>query len=75
MSEPGKDNKPSNDNPPKASLLGVPGEIKNRIYDLVLVNDEEMVEVDKHPAEPGLLRSCRQIREEAETSSSSGTGS
>lgn len=52
--------------PPRASLLGVPAEIKNRIWELVLVRrDEIFIEAGKNNQEPGLLRTCRQIRAEA----------
>lgn len=108
------------DEPPKASLLGIPAEIRNRIYELVLINyaetddDEDDIEDDGdddedvdpeedvdydddrseedgtgeesdgdeeaalnneddaesilitfNPVEPGILRACRQTRQES----------
>lgn len=66
--------------PPQASLLGMPAEIRNRIYHEVLVEDgyiefyiEHLSDANvldesfrpKNFVEPGLLRCCSQIRREA----------
>ena len=49
-------------------LLGLPAEIRNRIYTHALVSSDQSdpIEVDSTgPQQPGLLSCCRQIREEA----------
>ena len=63
--------------PPQASLLGMPAEIRNRIYREVLVDHEDgsclFHETLDYPdcvrkentKQPGLLRCCAQIRQEA----------
>lgn len=70
-----------NDSPPRASLLSLPGELRNRIYRFVLVEQPSIefyskhdsqdpfsdltVLEEQHTIEPGLLPSCAQIRNEA----------
>jgi hypothetical protein len=59
----------ANQHPPRASLLGLPPEIRNQIYDEVLLGDD-MVDlfllIDKtNHQDPALLRVCRLLREEA----------
>lgn len=55
-----------NENPPKASLLGMPGEIRNHIFRLSLLEDEQInVNQAGSNLEPGLLRCCHAIRHEA----------
>ncbi|EME42609.1 hypothetical protein DOTSEDRAFT_26183 [Dothistroma septosporum NZE10] len=50
---------------PKASLLGIPGELRNQIYGYVLL-EGGLVKLDAQDHQlPGLLRTCRQIRDEA----------
>lgn len=55
---------PNNDDPPEASLLGAPAEIRNRIYELVLGTYQILTVKRGHGKEPALLRACRQIRSE-----------
>lgn len=56
----------NNDRPPKVSLLGMPGEIRNRIYRLSLIEPSLIFVKSKRSAvEPGLLRTCRILRKEA----------
>lgn len=47
------------------TFLGIPGEIRNLIYEYCLVEEDDIVIDDNNHSEPGLLRSCRQVREEA----------
>lgn len=64
------------DPPPQASLLGLPPELRNRIYREVLVKEELAIPlvcgesfpeaiVQENVIEPGLLRCCKKIRAEA----------
>ena len=54
----------------RSSLLGLPREIKNTIYRLVLVHADDPIFIEsassttKPPGEPGILRTCRTIRSE-----------
>lgn len=69
----------SNANPPKASLLGLPGELRNNIYRWIFSSEgEEMpaeiegrtgrfVVVTETYGLPGILHCCRQVRQEAES--------
>ena len=55
---------------PECKLLGLPAELRNRIYTLALVNDETFDITERHRTnvdrvEPGLLATCRQVRDEA----------
>lgn len=69
-----------NDNPPRASLLGLPGELRNRIVHFAIVNGYEEYDEDSDEdwcpedifvskrgqyEQPGLLSCCRQLRDEA----------
>lgn len=57
-----------NNNPPRASLLGIPGEIRNTIFRMSLVEDHTIrLDSKKNRLEPGLLRCCRSIRREAQS--------
>ena len=47
---------------PKCLLLALPGELRNRIYDYCLIEEDIWVTRDTKP--PGLLSACRRIREE-----------
>jgi hypothetical protein len=51
----------------RGSLLGLPGELRNRIYRLVIVfsdrNDQIRISPENH-SQPALLKSNRQIRKE-----------
>lgn len=57
----------------RPSLLGLPGELRNRIYRLVVVEDEriEMTPIDPYLVLdikyklPGIIHASRQLREEA----------
>lgn len=51
----------------KPNLLGIPPELRNRIYDFALVSRKRLQVTDGSPAleQPALLRTCRQIRREA----------
>ena len=49
--------------PLRASLLGMPAEIRNKIYELVLITG--VVDVKTSTREPGILRACRVARKEA----------
>lgn len=54
-------------NHPRASLLGLPGELRNRIYRLVLVTPsrEDHIVVNPHQHDqPALLKTSRQIRKD-----------
>ena len=46
------------------SLLKIPAELRNEIYRLVLISDEQ-IEIKDIYKEPALLSTCRQIRKEA----------
>ena len=48
-----------------STLLGLPGELRNHIYTYVLVDEDRIIIDRSRFVQPGLLRSCRQIREEA----------
>lgn len=48
-------------------LLKLPGELRNRIYELVIVEKGRLKITAKGPGQPALLRTCRQIRREAGT--------
>lgn len=55
---------------PECKLLGWPAELRNRIYTLALVNDDTFDITERHRAnvdrlEPGLLATCREVRDEA----------
>lgn len=57
--------KQSEDAAPTPTLMGIPGEIRNRIYRFALINDKS-VRLDREAcAEPALLSASRQIRKEA----------
>ncbi|KAK4613801.1 hypothetical protein CLAFUW4_09494 [Fulvia fulva] len=50
---------------PQATLLGLPGELRNRIYRLALFEENRIkIDATNHTLPP-LLRTCRQIRNEA----------
>ncbi|EME42170.1 hypothetical protein DOTSEDRAFT_100538, partial [Dothistroma septosporum NZE10] len=50
---------------PRATLLGLPGELRNRIYrDALIVPDRIRIDATYHTL-PALLRTCREIRDEA----------
>lgn len=53
--------------PPKAEphLLGIPGELRNQIYRLILVQDDPIKLTPTDHEQPALLRTCKQIRDEA----------
>lgn len=58
--------KAHNDNVPQASLLGLPGELRNEIFRLALLESEEIViKRRRRSIEPGLLRTCAAVRGEA----------
>jgi len=48
-------------------LLSIPAEVRNKIYQLSLVNEDVVLDVKilSTPTEPALLATCRQIRHEA----------
>lgn len=46
-------------------LLELAAELRNRIYEYVLIKDKTITVSRHRIAQPGLLRTCRQIREEA----------
>lgn len=46
------------------TLLGLPGELRNEIYRLALIEDN-FVYLNDHSLQPGLLMTNRQIRKEA----------
>jgi hypothetical protein len=49
---------------PRASLLGLPGELRNRIWRFALLEDGDItIDVNHHQA-PALLRTSRQCRQE-----------
>lgn len=50
---------------PKASLLGIPGELRNQIYRYALLEDQLIKLNPQDHQLPGLLRTCRQIADEA----------
>lgn len=55
-----------NDEAPRASLLGIPGELRNRISRMVLMEDEAIsITATENHKQPGFLRTCRQLRAEA----------
>ncbi|KAK5117155.1 hypothetical protein LTR85_008923 [Meristemomyces frigidus] len=50
----------------RTTLMGLPPELRNHIYRFALVDETGDLRVDAgHRLQPGLLRTCRQIREEA----------
>ncbi|KAK5127342.1 hypothetical protein LTR85_006681 [Meristemomyces frigidus] len=54
--------------PDKPSLLTLPPEMRNRIYRFTLIEETQPVSIaasDTLPNQPGLLRTCRQIRHES----------
>ncbi|KAK4548796.1 hypothetical protein LTR36_008569 [Oleoguttula mirabilis] len=51
--------------PPKASLLGLPGELQNKIFRFVLLEPDRIYVDASHHDQPSLLRTCRKIQEEA----------
>lgn len=60
----------STDSPSRTSLLGLPGEIRNKIYRHALVVHDTSHQpgsdlLDPIPEQPALLRTCEQIRSEA----------
>lgn len=50
---------------PRASLLGIPGELRNTIYRYALLEDQLVKLSPQNHQLPGLLRTCSQIRDEA----------
>jgi hypothetical protein len=59
---------PSNDNPPRLSLLGLPAELRNSIYTLSVTEPNKALAVvvsPSHYRQPPLLRTCQKIRSEA----------
>lgn len=54
------------DRPPRASLLGLTGELRNQIYRLAIVGPDRVTidAANPVPPQPGLLRTCRQLRNE-----------
>ncbi|KAK4623594.1 hypothetical protein CLAFUW4_05285 [Fulvia fulva] len=46
-------------------LLGLPGELRNKIYSLALVSESDITVTATGPSQPPLIRTCHQIREEA----------
>lgn len=46
-------------------LLNLPGELRNRIYRYVILDDDEIEVTSKGPGEPALLRTCTEIRQES----------
>ncbi|KAK5122022.1 hypothetical protein LTR85_004268 [Meristemomyces frigidus] len=46
-------------------LLALPGELHNRIYQHTLVEEDELEVTATGPGQPGLLRTCKAIRNEA----------
>ena len=57
----------NDEGPPRASLLGLPGELRNVIYRLALVETDRIVIDAANPVapQPGLLRTYRQLRNES----------
>lgn len=49
----------------ECQLLQLPSEIRNRIYELILLNDSNVVDVRKAYKTPPLLSTCHQIYNEA----------
>ncbi|EME44942.1 hypothetical protein DOTSEDRAFT_23045 [Dothistroma septosporum NZE10] len=49
----------------RAHLLGLPGELRNKIYHFALMSNPWIKVVATGPIQPPLLRVCRQTREEA----------
>lgn len=49
----------------RLSLLGLPGELRNRIYTFALIEDDPSVLVQRNYSQPGLLRTSYQLRREA----------
>ncbi|KXT15704.1 hypothetical protein AC579_144 [Pseudocercospora musae] len=49
---------------PRPPILALPSELRNAIYRLALV-DNDWITIDENFREPGILQSCRQIRQEA----------
>lgn len=48
-------------------ILGLPAEIRNRVFSYVVVQDAAIVVTGDGPREPALLSTCTQIREETLT--------
>ncbi len=48
----------------KPTLLGLPAELRNTIYEMALLKDDKIL-VNANPEVPGLMRVNRQLREEA----------
>ncbi|KAK5112926.1 hypothetical protein LTR62_003748 [Meristemomyces frigidus] len=53
--------------PPSPTLLGIPPELRNMIYDFVLLStiQEFRLQFRQHPTFPPILHVCRQLRNEA----------
>ena len=47
--------------------MGLPGELRNRIYRLCLVSEDHIIVTTTTFPEPRLLKTCKEIREEAST--------
>ncbi|KAK5117160.1 hypothetical protein LTR85_008928 [Meristemomyces frigidus] len=56
---------PASELPPKASLLGLPGELQNEIYRLLLVEAHSISVNANNKDQPPLLRTCKEIRKDA----------
>ncbi|KAK4613897.1 hypothetical protein CLAFUW4_09502 [Fulvia fulva] len=50
---------------PQASLIGIPGELRNRIYRYALHENHDIQITATDDTEPGLLQTCRQVQGEA----------
>lgn len=69
MQKPVQPNKPKRSRRPRqrksCHLLNLPGELRNHIYEMVVVEPDRVEITSEGPGEPPLLRTCRQIRREA----------
>ncbi|KAK4611195.1 uncharacterized protein CLAFUR5_13878 [Fulvia fulva] len=50
--------------PPPSRLLGVPGELRNRIYRYVLLQESPIIVTDTGFDRPGLMSTCKAVRTE-----------
>lgn len=53
--------------PPTCRLLQLPGELRNKIYRYALITNSRIQLALTHFDEPGILQTCRTIRQETET--------
>ncbi|KAK4549907.1 hypothetical protein LTR36_005208 [Oleoguttula mirabilis] len=56
--------KPEDEQDGRCPLLELSAELRNRIYEMALVSGEEVVVTRQSFAEPALIKSCHQIRDE-----------